>query len=129
MGRLCKRIRNSSRGYKRLCPEDTRKIHLRSLERMGKFLEEHDPSRTIVVTHHAPSALSLAEDRRNKTISCAYASHLDDFILRHQPRLWVHGHIHHNSDYLIGNTRIIANPQAYPEDPNEGFIPNFIVEV
>jgi len=89
-----KRIRNSSLGYKRLSPRDTRLIHLRSVEKLGKFLTEHDPNKTIVVTHHGPSALSLPVARRHEMISCAYASHLDAFILGHQPHLWVHGHIH-----------------------------------
>lgn len=124
-----KRIRNSSKGYKKLRPNDTRLLHLQSLQRMKDFLEEHDPSRTIIVTHHAPSALSLPEHCRHDVISCAYASNLDNFITRHQPHLWIHGHIHHNNDYSIGRTRVISNPQAYPDEPNQGFIPNLVVEV
>ncbi len=124
-----KRIRNSERGYRKLRPADTRSIHLRSIERMAAFFAGHDPSRTIVVTHHAPSALSLSEDRRDKTISCAYASHLDAFITEHQPHLWIHGHIHHSNDYHIGKTRVIANPQGYPEEPNPGFVADWVVEV
>jgi predicted phosphodiesterase len=124
-----KRIRNSSKGYKKPRPNDTRLLHLQSLQRMKDFLEEHDPSRTIIVTHHAPSALSLAEHRKHEVISCAYASNLDDFIALHQPHLWIHGHIHHNNDYFIGRTRVISNPLAYPDEPNQGFIPKLVVEV
>jgi Calcineurin-like phosphoesterase len=122
-------IRNSNRNYKRLTPTDTRLIHLNSLQRMERFFESHDPSRTIIVTHHAPSALSLASHRQNDPVSCAYASHLDDFILRHQPPLWVHGHIHRSNDYHIGKTRIISNPQAYPMDLNEDFDAQFVLEL
>lgn len=124
-----KRIRNSSRGYRKLLPQDTRHIHLASVQRMAEFFTAHDPARTIVVTHHAPSALSLPPHRREKSISCAYASHLDDFILKHQPKLWIHGHIHHFNDYMIGATRVIANPQAYPDEPNEGFVPKLTIEL
>jgi len=124
-----KRIRNSSRGYRRLSPEDTLKIHSQSIERMNAFLNAHDPSRTIIVTHHAPSARSLEAGRRDKTLSCAYASRLDEFILRHQPHLWIHGHVHHHNDYHIGKTRVIANPQGYPDETDEGFIPALVVEV
>jgi Icc-related predicted phosphoesterase len=80
------------------------------------------------VTHHAPSVRSLPERRQAELISCAYASRLDEFILIHQPQLWIHGHIHHNNDYWIGKTRILANPRAYPDDPNQGFIPDLMVE-
>ena len=123
-----KRIRNSDRGYRHLTPHDTRSIHLRSVDRMDRFLRNHDPQRTIVVTHHAPSARSLPEHRRDKVISGAYASHLDSFILQHQPRLWIHGHIHHRNDYCIGSTRVIANPQGYPDDPAPTFDQSLIVE-
>ncbi|HEX2748880.1 MAG TPA: metallophosphoesterase [Verrucomicrobiales bacterium] len=124
-----KRVRNSLRGYRRLSPADTRKAHFSSLDAMRRFFTAHDPRHSIVVTHHAPSALSLPEDRRDKSISCAYASHLDAFILEHQPQVWVHGHIHHHQDYRIGSTRILSNPRAYPDSPNPGFIPDLVIEV
>jgi hypothetical protein len=124
-----KRIRNSALGYKRLSPRDTRALHLQSVTMMKMFLESHDPERSIIVTHHAPSILSLPERRREQPISCAYASHLDEFILRYQPRLWIHGHIHHSTDYRIGATRILANPQAYPDQPNEDFDPDLVIDI
>ena len=124
-----KRIRNSARGYKKLLPADTRMIHLKSLSVMQRFFEERDPKQCVVVTHHAPSIRSLPERRHAQLISCAYASHLDDFILKHQPPLWIHGHIHHTSDYMIGTTRVLANPRAYPDKPNEGFKADLVVEI
>lgn len=124
-----KRIRHSSQGFRKLLPNDTRAIHLESIQRLDQFLSTHDPRRTIIVTHHAPSAHSLPERRRGQLISSAYASNLDAFIEKHQPALWVHGHIHHNNDYRIGSTRILANPQGYPTDPNIEFIKQLVIEV
>lgn len=124
-----KRVRNSRMGYRKLRPVDTRAAHLESVRKMRAFFESHDAHRTVVVTHHAPSLLSLPDHRRVKPISCAYASHLDEVVLEHQPRLWIHGHIHHSNDYWIGKTRVLANPQAYPEDVNPGFQPGMVVEI
>jgi hypothetical protein len=124
-----KRIRNSNRGYKRLSPKDTRSIHLRSLVRIEQFFANHDPARTIVVTHHAPSGQSLPPESRSDPLNCAYASDLEEFILRHQPPLWIHGHIHHSSDYHIGKTRVLANPQGYPQEPNPHFNPLLIIDL
>lgn len=124
-----KRVRNSRMGYRKLKPVDTRMAHLESVRKMRGFFETHDPRRTVVVTHHAPSLQSLPERRRTELISCAYASHLDSFVQEHQPVLWIHGHIHHNNDYWIGKTRVLANPQAYPEKVNAGFEPGKLVEV
>ena len=124
-----KRVRNSAQHYRHLLPQDTRLLHARSLEAMRGFFKAHDPRHSVIVTHHAPSILSLPERRRSQLISCAYASRLDGFIEEHQPQLWIHGHIHHNNDYRIGHTRILANPRAYPDDPNENFILDLVVEV
>lgn len=122
-----KRIRNSAKGYRRLTPEDTRLTHHMSLQRLADFFKNHDPRKTIVVTHHAPSALSLEEELRADPMSCAYASHLDEFIKTHSPRLWIHGHLHHSNDYWIGETRIISNPQGYPDEINSGI--NWLMSV
>lgn len=122
-----KRVRNSAVHYRKLSPRDTRHEHFVSLEAMRKFFATHDAGRSVIVTHHAPSILSLPERRRANPISCAYASHLDGFILEHQPRLWIHGHIHHSNDYHIAKTRVLANPRAYPDEPNEGFNPLLVV--
>jgi Icc-related predicted phosphoesterase len=94
-----------------------------------EFFASHDPERSVVITHHAPSALSLPESRRPELISCAYASRMDEFLLKHQPRLWLQGHIHHSSDYRIGNTRVLANPRAYPDYPNPGFIADLTLDL
>jgi hypothetical protein len=72
---------------------------------------------------------SLPEHRKKEIISCAYASHLDSFIEEHEPLLWIHGHIHHSQDYLIGRTRIVSNPRAYIDDPNPAFDPNLVIDL
>jgi len=124
-----KRIRNSKAKYRRLAPRDTRHMHQVSMQHMEAFFQTNDASQSIIVTHHAPSRKSLPPDRADEEISCAYASDLEEFIIKHQPKLWVHGHIHHSSDYMIGNTRVVANPQSYPSDLNPNFNPNLVIEV
>ena len=124
-----KRIRNSARGYKRLSAGDTRKLHIASTHALRSFLASHEPRHSVIVTHHAPSIFSLPEKRRAELSSCAYASRLDGFIQEHQPQLWIHGHIHDSQDYWIGDTRIVSNPRAYPDEPNPTFVPDLVVTV
>jgi Icc-related predicted phosphoesterase len=123
-----KRIRHSVT-YRKLRPVDTRVRHLDSVKAIESFLATGDPRRSVVVTHHAPSIHSLPPDRRLDPVSCAYASHLDGLIQRTRPLLWVHGHIHRSKDYVIGETRIIANPRGYTDGPNDDFNPELVIEL
>ncbi|EDY19205.1 hypothetical protein CfE428DRAFT_3382 [Chthoniobacter flavus Ellin428] len=58
-----------------------------------------------------------------------------DVSTKEQGLMWIRSRfrdvpvIHHRNDYRIGRTRILANPRAYPDDPNEDFIPDLVVEV
>jgi Icc-related predicted phosphoesterase len=115
--------------YRKLRPADTRARHILSLQAMEAFLTEGDPRKSIVVTHHAPSILSLPPRRRSHPLSCAYASHLDDFIKQHRPLLWIHGHIHHSQDYTIAETRILSNPHGYIDEPNPSFDPRLVIKL
>lgn len=114
--------------FRKLAPHHTRALHAHSLAALEQFLVTGDPRRSIVLTHHAPSGNSLPVALRPDALSAAYASHLDDFILRHQPTLWVHGHIHQTSDYCLGRTRIVCNPRGYPGEIT-GFKPELVVDV
>ena len=73
------------------------------------------PRKFVVVTHHAPSALSIAECYKHDTLmNGAFHSDLTDFILdRPQIKLWMHGHMHNVSDYMLGETRVVCNPRGY----------------
>lgn len=123
-----KKIRLSST-YRKLRPIDTRSHHLNTLKSLKVFSASGDPDRSVVITHHAPSARSLPERRRSKPISCAYASQLDEVVKDLDPLIWIHGHIHHTQDFTIGRTRIIANPRAYIDEPNPNFDPTFTVDL
>ncbi|MCW7539330.1 metallophosphoesterase [Aquabacterium sp. A7-Y] len=88
---------------------------------------------TVVVTHHAPSPRSVSAPFQGHPLSPAFASELPGEFFG-GARLWVHGHIHTNSDYRVGDTRIICNPRGYwePEHQrtdNPGFNPGLVVEV
>ncbi len=123
-----RRIRLSP-SFRKLRPADTRARHILSRQAIEDFLSAGNPRKSIVVTHHAPSILSLPPRRRSQPLSCAYASHLDELILHHQPLLWVHGHIHHSQDYRIGETRVLSNPHGYIDEPNPNFDPPLTVEL
>jgi len=85
---------------------------------------------TVVVTHHAPSGVSVPSHYKSDRISACYASRLESLMLDYAPALWVHGHIHESLDYMIGETRVVTNPRGYAgHELNPHFDAEFAVEV
>jgi predicted phosphodiesterase len=83
----------------------------------------HDsgPLATVVVTHHAPSLQSVHPRFRKPgqladLVNYGFASELDDLVRLLGPKLWVHGHMHDPSDYMIGDTRVVCWPCGYPHE-------------
>lgn len=114
-------------------PFDSKCIHERSV----RFLEEElsdplfaDTKKTVVITHHLPSPLSIGERYADSTLNAAYASNLEDLMVRYKPQVWFHGHTHISRDYVIDETRVICNPRGYHGyEVNPEFNPNLIIDV
>lgn len=85
---------------------------------INDVLKERESKPTIVMTHHAPSYLSLNKKHSGNGLDGAYASDLSDLILGWpQIKYWVHGHTHMNVDYAIGSTRVLSNQWGYSHEP------------
>lgn len=102
--------------YRKLDPADTAKAHNKSLSKIKDFVAGHD--NVFVITHHSPSFNSVATRFVEDThMNAGYYSSLDLFILDHpQIKHWVHGHMHNNSDYMIGDCRVLCNPKGYNKE-------------
>lgn len=105
-------------------PNDALIAHKQDLAYLNDTLEFHHNGPTVVVTHHMPSEKSVAPWYRGNALTPAFASNLEEFIERHKPELWIHGHGHWGCDYVIGQTRIVANPKGYGPYPNTPKIEN-----
>lgn len=84
----------------------------------------------VVVTHMAPTYLSVAEKYKMYNNNCFFANRLEELIFEKKPKLWIHGHMHDRVDYTLGETRVIANPRGYRwMGEGEDFDPHFVLEV
>jgi Icc-related predicted phosphoesterase len=116
--RVCK---NSSRGISgggyasRLQPEDTLEAHKAMLDYIRLVTEGHGDKKFVVAVHHAPSSASVAECYKGDLLMNGnFYTDLSEFIMdRPQIKLWVHGHMHNNSNYWIGDTHVVCNPRGY----------------
>jgi Icc-related predicted phosphoesterase len=96
---------------------------------LRESLRTSNAKTNIVITHHAPSALSIPGHLKHDMVSAAYASKLEDLIEETGPDIWVHGHIHQPFDYFVGRTRIICNPRGYLHQPYNGYNKKLVLEV
>src|SRR5271157_4487079 len=77
------------------------------------YIEKELRERTlpcIVLTHHSPSYLALYE---TSNFDDAFCSNQHELIEQYKPKLWLHGHVHENKRYIIGETQLISNCRGY----------------
>jgi len=135
--------------WKRFRPEEALMLHERSKRFIADALASPFHGTTVVVTHHAPHFGSVEKRFQNDLLTAAFASDLTDVIVGadsagvnadvsdptacavvgiSHAQIWNHGHVHASADYMVGRTRILANPHGYGSE-NPGFLPELVVEI
>lgn len=105
--------------YRKADPRIMLQEHFRSRAYFNTVLTENKQKETplpvVVMTHHAPTALSIPEwYKGNYLMNGCYCSDLSELILDNpQIKVHVHGHTHEQFDYLVGDTRILCHPRGY----------------
>lgn len=118
--------------YHKLTPEHTFEVCCNTMKFFRNMWKEHKDKPFVVITHHAPSFASVSPTYIHDTImNGGYASEFSEDILDHENiKVWIHGHMHDLSDYMIGDTRILCNPRGYlPYEAGNGFDPTFSIEI
>lgn len=115
-------------GNKYFTPQDSILLHEKHSKWIEWLLKQKYKGKTVVVTHHAPSEMSVTEHYKSNILSPAFASNLN--YLMGKPILWVHGHTHDSFDYEINGTRVVCNPRGYfGFKVNKDFDPGLVVEI
>ncbi len=109
-------------------PKDAAALHRASVAAIGRELETPHDGPAVVVTHHAPHPGSVDPRFAGDVLTPGFVSDLSPFIERHQPRFWLHGHVHSSFDYLVGATRVVCNPKGYGRE-NRMFDPALVIDV
>jgi len=107
---------------------DFSKAVMYTMDELAK--QRADGKKTVVVTHHAPSHLSIHHLYVGSPMNMFYASDLSKYIREAKPNLWIHGHTHHQFDYALYDTRVVANPRGYHgHEDTSGFNETLVIEV
>ncbi|MGO7754666.1 metallophosphoesterase [Rhizobium ruizarguesonis] len=123
-----RRIKFEKRPFRKFRPIHAYRKHQETRNFIASILRNGEGRKTVVVTHHAPSFRSIGPELRDDPLSSCYASDLESLILETQPALWVHGHVHRQNDYMIGESRVISNPRGYPGE-GTNFDLRFVIEI
>jgi predicted phosphodiesterase len=91
--------------------EQVREQSLICQEWLSQVLLQAFDGITVVVTHFAPSLMSV-DPRYGLTPGSAGFCNALDALLAHA-QLWLHGHLHAPSNYVLAGCRVIANPLGY----------------
>jgi predicted phosphodiesterase len=96
-----------------------------------KVLAIHVEADDVVVTHHLPAFESVPARFAHSAINAFFVCDMASQMREHQPKLWIHGHSHDRCDYMLGKTRVVANPLGYPNEVKslEAFDPTFQVAI
>jgi len=113
--------------WQRFLPSHSYRLHQDSRAFLAREMGS-SPVPTVVVTHHLPHPQSVPERFRGDPTNAAYASDLCPIIQEYEPTLWIHGHVHDSCNYVLGPSRIIANPKGYV-DENGAFNRALVVQI
>lgn len=123
-----RKVKFSKQPYRKFKPIHAYRMHQETRSFLSSALAEIGQRKTVVVTHHAPSGQSISPEFSGDPLSACYASDMADLIVETRPTLWVHGHVHHRVDYVMGQTKVLANPRGYPGE-SSGFDPGLVVDI
>lgn len=117
------------RGDNLFTAKDSLKAHEEALKVIKKVLDTPFNGKNVLITHHGVHKNSIHKkylppvhaletkakipgDNGYWRINSGFVSHLPELVAKID--LCLHGHIHNSMDYMVGNTRIVANPRGYP---------------
>jgi len=89
-------------------------LHQDSVEFLRTELQKENNRKRIIVSHHVPTALCMAEEFKNSRINGAFVAELHDFIFDSRIDYWIYGHSHRNMPEVdINATKMLCNQLGY----------------
>ena len=88
--------------------------HQKSVKYLTETIQSNTNRKRVVVSHHVPTFLCLAEEFKNSRINGAFVAEMYDFIFDNQIDYWIYGHSHRNMpEITINGTKLLCNQLGY----------------
>ena len=104
---------NDNGNYRRLNTQDTDRAHEAAQYFLAEELQKPWTGKTIVMTHHLPHPICVADRFKDSPYNEAYVTNLEYYFEKFDIDVWCHGHTHDTVDTHVGKTRILCNPRGY----------------
>ena len=92
---------------------DYNTLHERDLAFIQDAVANSCAEHKVVVTHHVPSSLCVAQEFVGSNIEKGFTVDLTKYIKKSKVDAWIYGHSHRNIDTIIGKTRLVSNQLGY----------------
>lgn len=116
--------------WRKLNVGDTDRLNRRTEFFIQEELLDNWEGKTIVMTHHLPHPLCVAEQFKGHMLNEFYLHDCDHLIREHDIDVWCHGHTHDNVDVEVHGTRILCNPRGYHGvQLNQDYLEDLIFEL
>jgi len=99
--------------WRKLNVGDTDRANAETTFYIQEMLLKPWKGKTIVMTHHLPHPLCVAEYFKGHGLNEFYLHDCDELIATNDIDVWCHGHTHNNVDVTVHDTRIVCNPRGY----------------
>ena len=97
-----------------LIPHFFNQVHQESVAFLHDAVKATNNPKRVVVSHHVPTALCMAEEFKNSRINGAFVAELHEFIHENQIDYWIYGHSHRNMPEIdINGTKMLCNQLGY----------------
>ena len=89
-------------------------IHHEAFAFLKNAVKVKNNRKRIIVSHHVPTALCMADEFKNSRINGAFVVELHDFIYDNRIDYWIYGHSHRNMPEIdINGTKMLCNQLGY----------------
>ena len=126
------RIRLKEQSDRLFAPDDAAALFRREAGWLAGELGAAFDGPTVVVTHHAPSALSIHPRFEGTLLNACFVSDAEHLLAGDRACLWIHGHTHDSFDYRVHGTRVVCNPRGYARagvNENAAFDAGLVVDL
>jgi hypothetical protein len=107
--------------------KDHLKEHSKFCYELEGWIKSTEGKKRVVVSHFVPSPQAVHPRWGQNMLNPYFTADMERFM--GWEGLWLYGHTHDSSDFMVGDTRCVGNPRGYGKENAHGFENERILEI